>query len=109
MKSSLIEASETLRASHGQVSGAGPHGTDSGGAYNNQSLEPQMIQPSAPLRPKIFMNVEEAAQRLGVTAGGSTSVQGATQSPHGKLGKFVRFTEEDLGQILEAAARGTLQ
>jgi len=29
--------------------------------------------------------------------------------PHRKLGKFVRFTEEDLRAIVEAAAKGTMQ
>jgi hypothetical protein len=29
--------------------------------------------------------------------------------PHRKLGKFVRFTEEDLRTIVEAVAKGTMQ
>ncbi len=58
---------------------------------------------------KIFLTVEEAAQRLGVTVGWIYERTRRKAIPHRKLGKFVRFTEEDLQAIVEAAAKGTLQ
>ena len=58
---------------------------------------------------KIFLTVEEAAQRLGVTVGWIYERTRRKTIPHRKLGKFVRFTEEDLRAIVEAAAKGTLQ
>ena len=61
-----------------------------------------------PIR-KIFLTVEEAAQRLGVTVGWIYERTRRKAIPHRKLGKFVRFTEEDLRAIVEAAAKGTLQ
>ena len=61
-----------------------------------------------PIR-KIFLTVDEAAQRLGVTAGWIYERTRRKAIPHRKLGKFVRFTEEDLRAIVEAAAKGTLQ
>ena len=58
---------------------------------------------------KMFLTVEEAAQRLGVTAGWIYERTRRKAIPHRKLGKFVRFTEEDLRAIVEAAAKGTMQ
>jgi len=58
---------------------------------------------------KIFLTVEEAAQRLGVTVGWIYERTRGKAIPHRKLGKFVRFTEEDLRAIVEAAAKGTMQ
>ena len=58
---------------------------------------------------KIFLTVEEAAQRLGVTVGWINERTRRKAIPHRKLGKFVRFTEEDLRTIVEAAAKGTMQ
>ena len=58
---------------------------------------------------KIFLTVEEAAQRLGVTVGWIYERTRRKAIPHRKLGKFVRFTEEDLRAIVEAAAKGTMQ
>ncbi|MEO8341824.1 MAG: helix-turn-helix domain-containing protein [Nitrospirota bacterium] len=58
---------------------------------------------------KIFLTVEEAAQRLGVTVGWIYERTRRKTIPHRKLGKFVRFTEEDLRAIVEAAAKGTIQ
>ena len=58
---------------------------------------------------KIFLTVEEAAQRLGVTVGWIYERTRRRAIPHRKLGKFVRFTEEDLRAIVEAAAKGTTQ
>lgn len=58
---------------------------------------------------KIFLTVEEAAQRLGVTVGWIYERTRRKAIPHRKLGKFVRFTEEDLRAIVEAAAKGIMQ
>jgi excisionase family DNA binding protein len=58
---------------------------------------------------RLFLTVEEAAQRLGVTAGWIYERTRRKTIPHRKLGKFVRFTEEDLRAIVEAAAKGTMQ
>ena len=58
---------------------------------------------------KIFLTVEEAAQRLGVTVGWIYERTRRKAIPHRKLGKFVRFTEEDLRSIVESAAKGTMQ
>jgi excisionase family DNA binding protein len=58
---------------------------------------------------RLFLTVEEAAQRLGVTAGWIYERTRRKAIPHRKLGKFVRFTEEDLREIVEAAAKGTMQ
>ena len=58
---------------------------------------------------RLFLTVEEAAQRLGVTAGWIYERTRRKSIPHRKLGKFVRFTEEDLRAIVEAAAKGTMQ
>ena len=58
---------------------------------------------------RLFLTVEEAAQRLGVTAGWIYERTRRKAIPHRKLGKFVRFTEEDLWAIVEAAAKGTMQ
>jgi excisionase family DNA binding protein len=58
---------------------------------------------------KIFLTVEEAAERLGVTVGWIYERTRRRAIPHRKLGKFVRFTEEDLRAIVEAAAKGIMQ
>jgi excisionase family DNA binding protein len=58
---------------------------------------------------KMFLTVEEAAQRLGVTVGWIYERTRRKAIPHRKLGKFVRFTEEDLRAISEAASTGSLQ
>jgi len=58
---------------------------------------------------RLFLTVEEAAQRLGVTVGWIYERTRRKAIPHRKLGKFVRFTEEDLQAIVEAAAKGTMQ
>jgi excisionase family DNA binding protein len=57
---------------------------------------------------KMFLTVGEAAQRLGVTVGWIYERTRKKLIPHRKLGKFVRFTEEDLHAIREASARGSL-
>lgn len=58
---------------------------------------------------RLFLTVEEAAQRLGVTAGWIYERTRRKAIPHRKLGKFVRFTEKDLRAIAEAAAKGTME
>jgi len=58
---------------------------------------------------RMFLTVDEAAERLGVTRGWIYERTRRKAIPHRKLGKFVRFTEEDLHAISEAAARGALQ
>lgn len=55
---------------------------------------------------KMFLTVEEAAQRLGVTVSWIYERTRRKLIPHRKLGKFVRFTEEDLQKISDAAATG---
>jgi len=56
-----------------------------------------------------FLTVDEAAERLGVTRGWIYERTRRNTIPHRKLGKFVRFTEDDLHAIVDAAATGTLQ
>jgi excisionase family DNA binding protein len=58
---------------------------------------------------KIFLTVKEAALRLGVKPGWIYERTARKAIPHRKLGKFVRFTEQDLQTIIDAAATGTLQ
>jgi excisionase family DNA binding protein len=58
---------------------------------------------------KMFLTVDEAAHRLGVTVGWIYERTRRKLIPHRKLGKFVRFTEEDLQKISEEAATGSLQ
>ena len=57
---------------------------------------------------RIFLTVDEAAERLGVTRGWIYERTRRKAIPHRKLGKFVRFTEEDLQAIADAAATGAL-
>jgi excisionase family DNA binding protein len=57
----------------------------------------------------MFLTVDEAAERLGVTRSWIYERTRRKALPHRKLGKFVRFTEEDLQAISTAAASGTLQ
>jgi excisionase family DNA binding protein len=58
---------------------------------------------------KMFLTVTEAANRLGMTPSWIYERTRRKAIPHRKLGKFVRFTEEDLQAIADAAATGTLQ
>ena len=74
---------------------------------NEAAMSPAQVQ--TVLIGKIFLTVEEAAQRLGVTVGWIYERTRRKAIPHRKLGKFVRFTEEDLRAIVEAAAKGTMQ
>ena len=74
---------------------------------NHNQIAVLSSQPAAIGR--LFLTVEEAAQRLGVTAGWIYERTRRKAIPHRKLGKLVRFTEEDLRAIVEAAATGTMQ
>lgn len=74
---------------------------------DNDSLSE--LRPSTTSAGKLFLTVDEAAQRLGVTRGWIYERTRRNALPHRKLGKFVRFTEEDLQAIVDAAARGKLQ
>ena len=58
---------------------------------------------------KIFYTVEEAAARLGMKPSWLYERTRRKAIPHRRLGKYVRFTEDDLRAISEAAATGTLQ
>ncbi len=57
---------------------------------------------------RVFLTVDEAAERLGVTRSWIYERTRRTRSPHRKLGKFVRFTEQDIRAIADAAAIGDL-
>ena len=57
---------------------------------------------------RLFLTVDEGAERLGVTRGWIYERTRRKAIPHRKLGKFVRFTEEDLQTIADAAATGAL-
>ena len=74
---------------------------------NPNGLDIPSADPSA--MGKMFLDVEAAAQRLDVTVGWIYERTRRKLIPHRKLGKFVRFTEEDLQKISEAAARGELR
>jgi excisionase family DNA binding protein len=58
---------------------------------------------------RVFLTVEEAAERLGVKRSWIYERTRRNTIPHRKLGKFVRFTEQDLRAIAEAAAIGELR
>lgn len=58
---------------------------------------------------RLFLTVEQAAQRLGVTVGWIYERTRRKFIPHRKLGKFVRFTEKICRRLFEAAAKGSLQ
>ena len=64
--------------------------------------EPVMIR-------KLFYTVEEAAARLGMKTSWLYERTRRKAIPHRRLGKYVRFTEEDLQSISDAAATGVLQ
>ncbi len=53
---------------------------------------------------RVFMTVDEAAERLGVKRSWIYERTRRKAIPHRKLGKFVRFTEQDLRAIADAAA-----
>jgi excisionase family DNA binding protein len=74
---------------------------DRAGKGNHHQIAVLSSQPAVIGR--LFLTVEEAAQRLGVTVGSIYERTRRKTIPHRKLGKFVRFTEEDLRAIVEAA------
>ena len=57
---------------------------------------------------RVFLTVDEAAERLGVTRSWIYERTRRNAIPHRKLGKFVRFTEQDLRAIADAAAIGAI-
>ena len=57
---------------------------------------------------RVFLTVDEAAERLGVTRSWIYERTRRNRIPHRKLGKFVRFTEQDIRAIADAAAIGDL-
>jgi len=57
---------------------------------------------------RVFLTVDEAAERLGVKRSWIYERTRRNTIPHRKLGKFVRFTEQDLRAIADAAAIGEL-
>ena len=58
---------------------------------------------------KLFFTVEEAAERLGLRPSWLYERTRRKAIPHRRLGKYVRFTEEDLQAISDAAAAGAFQ
>ena len=58
---------------------------------------------------KMFLTVEEAAQRLGVTVGWIYERTRRQSIPHRKLESSSGSQREDLHAIVEAAAKGTMQ
>jgi excisionase family DNA binding protein len=70
---------------------------------------PTFSSPQPTNMSKMFLTVQEVAQRLGVTEGWIYERTRRKLIPHRKLGKFVRFTEEDLQAISDAAATGHLR
>ena len=57
---------------------------------------------------RVFLTVDEAAERLGVKRSWIYERTRHNAIPHRKLGKFVRFTEQDLRAIADAAAIGAI-
>jgi excisionase family DNA binding protein len=68
-----------------------------------------MYREQAAMMGKMFYTVEEAAARLGMKVSWLYERTRRKAIPHRRLGKYVRFTEEDLRAISNAAATGTLQ
>jgi excisionase family DNA binding protein len=58
---------------------------------------------------KLFYTVDEAAARLGLRPSWLYERTRRKAIPHRRLGKYVRFTEEDLQAIADASATGALQ
>jgi excisionase family DNA binding protein len=57
---------------------------------------------------RVFLTVDEAAERLGVKRSWIYERTRRNTIPHRKLGKFVRFTEQDIRAIADATAIGDL-
>ena len=58
---------------------------------------------------RMFLTVDEAARRLGVKRSWLYERTRHNSIPHRRLGKLVRFTEQDLESIAAAAAVGELR
>ncbi|HYK58018.1 MAG TPA: helix-turn-helix domain-containing protein [Bryobacteraceae bacterium] len=57
---------------------------------------------------RLFLTVDEAAERLGVKRSWIYERTRRKTIPHRRLGKFVRFTEQDIHAIADAVAIGDL-
>ena len=77
-------------------------------ATENHSQAPMYAETPVTIG-KMFYTVEEAAARLGMKVSWLYERTRRKAIPHRRLGKYVRFTEDDLRAIIEAAATGTLQ
>jgi len=67
------------------------------------------ITTGATMSSRVFLTVDQAAERLGVKRSWIYERTRRNTIPHRKLGKLVRFTEQDLVAIAEAAAIGELR
>jgi excisionase family DNA binding protein len=76
---------------------------------HNQSPGDAAIMSSPIVIRKILFTVDEAAERLGLRSSWLYERTRRSAIPHRRLGKYVRFTEEDLQAISDAAASGALQ
>jgi excisionase family DNA binding protein len=76
---------------------------------NSVLSEPSDLVPASRAINRMFLTVDEAAELLGVTRGWIYERTRRKAIPHRKLGKFVRFTQQDLQSIADASATGTLQ
>ena len=75
----------------------------------NPQTAPMVAEPPANIGGKIFYTVDEAAARLGMKVSWLYERTRRKAIPHRRLGKYVRFTEDDLRAISDAAATGTLE
>jgi excisionase family DNA binding protein len=76
---------------------------------NPQTVAQMIAEPPPNIGGKIFYTVDEAAARLGMKVSWLYERTRRKAIPHRRLGKYVRFTEDDLRAISDAAATGTLE
>jgi excisionase family DNA binding protein len=77
------------------------------GSAESPEMASSSIAPGATMG-RVFLTVDEAAERLGVKRSWIYERTRRNAIPHRKLGKFVRFTEQDLRAIADAAAIGAI-
>lgn len=77
------------------------------GSTESATMASTASPPSASMG-RVFLTVDEAAERLGVRPSWIYERTRRSAIPHRRLGKFVRFTEQDLREIANAAAIGEL-
>jgi excisionase family DNA binding protein len=77
------------------------------GPAESSELDSSTLAPEANMG-RVFMTVDEAAERLGVKRSWIYERTRRNAIPHRKLGKFVRFTEQDIRAIADAAATGAI-